>query len=80
MPIDRSTPSPSSPVTLHYTCPDCPSVECSDCVTPTPAVEVHALGDGMFAAYCIRCANVWRRYAHIAYSPHMAHLFGWRTC
>ena len=76
MPSDSAPPSPSTPA-VHDTCSDCPSVMCSDCIEPTPATEIHALGGGMIVAYCARCAETWRRYAHIVYSPHMAHLAGW---
>lgn len=49
---------------------------CSDCIAPTPALEVHMLGDGTAVAYCARCAPTWRQYAHVVLSADLAHGMG----
>jgi hypothetical protein len=47
--------------------------ECSECLVPTPATEVHDLRDGDYAAYCAECAYIWRPFAHRVWGAHRAH-------
>jgi hypothetical protein len=58
-------PAPSAPANVTPT--PTPTLDCSDCITPTPAVEVHALGGDDYTAYCRRCADTHRRYAVATY-------------
>lgn len=39
--------------------------DCVDCIDPTPAIELHDIGDPELGlqAYCAKCAPVWRAYA-----------------
>lgn len=39
--------------------------DCVDCIDPTPAIELHDIGDPELGlqAYCAKCAPMWRAYA-----------------
>lgn len=56
-----------------------PGYACSDCVTPTPAVEVHVLSGPLVVAYCAQCAPSWRPFAHMVTDVTMAHTLGLRV-
>lgn len=63
------TTTPTLTLTPH-------TYECSDCLTPTRASEVHGLIDEDWVAYCARCAHTFRRYARVVLPARVAHQRG----
>jgi hypothetical protein len=70
--LTATTPAPdvTLPLTTQHT------YTCSDCVTPTPATEVHILDNVDACAYCPDCARTFRAVAEHVLPAQVAHRFG----